>query len=311
MTQGAANSAADASGGAACQAEAAPDGDNERAHARDDALPTPRDSAVTLDRDELKYLIPAAQLRAFVRTLRSELAPHHFTGQGANLLPEAQHFTTTVYFDTASRALLRASRAEPDRNVKLRARAYYDVHSSLAELATDPAQIVRHQPWVFLELKRRAGTRTSKHRLRLPRGEVARFFSAGGAEPAAVAHAAPDAAEAAAIRTFCAALGEPLVPSCAVNYRRIALEDGAGALRVTLDLELAFYAPPRDLLARSAPLSRENLGTPAGTAPACLLEIKLRGQLPAWLARALDEARAKEQRISKFVLASEAVHGHD
>jgi hypothetical protein len=303
VSQGAAKSAADASGSAARPAEAAPD-------VRDPFGPV-RDSAVTLDRDELKYLIPGARLGAFVRALRAELAPHRYTGQGANLLPEAQHFTTTVYFDTPSRALLRAARVEPERNVKLRARTYYDVHSSLAELATDPAQIVRHQPWVFLELKRRAGTRTSKHRLRLARAELEAFFAAGSAEPAAAAPGASDATEREAIRTFCAALGEPLVPSCAVNYRRVALEDAAGALRVTLDLELAFYAPPPDLWTRTAPFSRENLGPPCAAAPACLLEVKLREAPPAWLTRALDQAQAKRESLSKFVLASEAVHGRE
>jgi VTC domain len=303
VSHGAAESAADASGSGARPAEAAPEGDAERA--------TAHDSAVTLDRDELKYLIPGPQLAGFVRALRAELEPHRFTGEGANRLPEAQHFTTTVYFDTPSRALLRAARAEPERNVKLRARTYYDVHSSLAELATDPAQIVRHQPWLFLELKRRAGTRTSKHRLRLARAELAGFFSTDLAESTAGVESAPDALERAAVRAFCAALGEPLMPSCAVNYRRVALEDASGALRVTLDLELAYYAPPADLWTRTAPLSRENLGTSRGAAPACLLEVKLRAEPPAWLTRALDRAQAKRQSLSKFVLASEAVHGRD
>lgn len=288
MSRGATESAADASGGAARAAEAAP---------HDRAV---YDSAVTLDRHELKYLVPAAHLGGFVRALRAHLRPHRFTGQGANLLPDAQHFTTTVYYDTPSHALLRAARAEPERNVKLRAREYYDMHSSLAELATDPGQIVRHQPWVFMELKHRTGTRTSKHRLRLRRSELDTFFS--GADEA------PHDAERAAIRSFAADLGEPLVPSCVVNYRRVALEDEAGALRVTLDVELAFFVPPVGLWTRG-PLVRGNLGAPCAAPFGCLLEIKLRDETPAWLARALEQAHAKSEHISKFLLASEAIHG--
>lgn len=266
----------------------------------------PRDSAVTLDREELKFSIPTARLGGFVRALRAQLSPHRFTGEGANRLPEAQHFTTTVYFDTPSRALLRAARAQPERNVKLRAREYYDVHSSLAELATDPAQIVRHQPWVFVELKRREGTRTFKHRLRLERGELDALFRA---PEAALQGADARREERDAILAFCGSLGEPVAPSCIVNYRRVALEDAAGDLRVTLDVELGFFAPPPELWARRGPLSRARLGAPRAAAPSCLLEVKLRGALPAWLEDALAQAQATRERFSKFVLASEAVHG--
>jgi hypothetical protein len=272
------------------------------------------DRQLTLDRDELKYAIPAHRLGAFVRALRAHLRPHRFTGEGANLLPEAQHFTTTVYFDTPSRALLRAAATEPERNVKLRVREYYDVHSSLAELATDPAQIVRHQPWVFLELKQRTGTRTFKHRLRVERAELAAFFQAPDATasvPNPGAGPRPDgwAEERAAILLFRASLAEPLAPSCVANYRRLALEDESGRLRVTLDVELGCYAAPGDLWTRRGPLTRESLGPPCAAAPTCLLEVKLRDATPAWLAHALEQAQAKRERISKFVLASEAVHG--
>lgn len=286
-----------------------------RAAASGAAQATPgADRHLTLDRDELKYAIPAHRLGAFVRALRAQLRPHRFTGHGANLLPEAQHFTSTVYFDTPSRALLRAAVAQPERNVKLRVREYYDVHSSLAELATDPAQIVRHQSGVFLELKRRTGTRTSKHRLRLERAELAAFFQApdaAGRVLNAGAAQRPDgwAEERAAILAFCASLAEPLVPSCVANYRRLALEDESGQLRVTLDVELGFYAPPDDLWTRRGPLTRESLGPPCAAAPTCLLEVKLREATPVWLARALEQAQAKRERFSKFVLASESVHG--
>lgn len=294
MSGGAAKPSAEASGAA----QAIPDADRH----------------LTLDRDELKYAIPAQQLGGLVRALRARLRPHRFTGQGANLLPEAQHFTSTVYYDTPSRALLRAAVAQPEHNVKLRARAYYDVHSSLAELATDPAQIVRHQPWVFLELKRRTGTRTSKHRLRVERAELAAFFqtpdaTASVSDADAARRPAGWAEERAALLAFCASLGEPLAPSCVANYRRLALEDESSQLRVTLDVELGFYAPPHDLWTRRGPLARESLGPPCAAAPACLLEVKLREATPIWLSRALEQAQAKRERLSKFVLASEAVHG--
>jgi hypothetical protein len=262
---------------------------------------------LTLDRDEHKYLIPPARLAGFVRALRARLRPHRFTGEGANRLPEAQHFTTTVYFDTPSRALLHAAQSDPERNVKLRAREYYDVHSSLAELATDPEQIVRHQPWIFLELKRREGMRSTKHRLRLDKRALSDFFAQA---PDAAGHD-DDAGARAAILAFSRSHAEPLAPSCVVNYRRVAFEDQPGQLRVTLDVELAFYAPPAQLWTSTGALARGGLSAPRAGAPACLLEIKQRDGTPDWLAHALEAAQASPERVSKFVLASEAVHGRD
>jgi hypothetical protein len=37
--------------------------------------------------------------------------------------------------------------------------------------------------------------------------------------------------------------------------------------------------------------------------------VKRRAETPAWLTRALGECGAREESFSKFILASEAVHG--
>jgi hypothetical protein len=41
----------------------------------------------------------------------------------------------------------------------------------------------------------------------------------------------------------------------------------------------------------------------------CLVEVKRRSDTPDWLVRALAETGAREESFSKFMLASEAVHG--
>src|SRR4051794_28741328 len=101
---------------------------------------------ITAVRDEVKYLVDQAQLSDLVTALGRALPHHRFTGAGANTLPRPRHFVTTIYFDTADRHQFRAARDESQPSLKMRAKEYYDLHPSLAELATDPRQIVKYQP---------------------------------------------------------------------------------------------------------------------------------------------------------------------
>ncbi len=264
------------------------------------------DRAITADRRETKYLIAADRSAELVRTLHRELAAHRFTGQGANLLPEAQNFSTTIYFDTKSHALLRSAHENAEENVKIRAREYYDLHPSLAELATDSVQIVRHQPRLWFELKRRERDRTIKHRLQLDKARLLEFLRS---EPTLTGASAQQPGEAWAIRSVCRALGEPLEASVLVNYRRQAFQDPTGELRVTVDLDLAFYAPPADLWARKQALVRGTFGVPRAVERVCLVEVKQRTATPAWLERALSAAGGQLTPFSKFLRAGQAVYG--
>ena len=137
------------------------------------------DARMTAEREETKYLVAPAHWERLATELSRRLPGHRFTGAGANRLPDAHHYVTTIYFDTPSRALVRAAATTVDRNLKIRAKEYYDLHPSLAEVATDPAQIVRYQPWLWFEIKRRDGSRTRKQRFRLPKGDVGSFFAEG------------------------------------------------------------------------------------------------------------------------------------
>ena len=106
---------------------------------------------------------------------------------------------------------------------------------------------------------------------------------------------------------FTATLNEPLVPSCLVNYRRLAFEDGQAALRVTVDLDVAFYTPPADLWERKRALVRGSFGPAVNRAPGCLIELKQRAAQPAWLTRALEDLGARPEAFSKFSAASLAL----
>ncbi|HEY8947095.1 MAG TPA: VTC domain-containing protein [Polyangiaceae bacterium] len=270
------------------------------------------DERMTAEREETKYLIAPEHVPVLVRELAAQLPPHRFEGEGANRLPDPHHFVTTIYFDTASRAHYRAAVLDQEHNVKVRAKEYYDLHPSLAELATNPAQIVRYQPWVWFEIKRREGPRTLKRRFRLPKRHVPEFFAGGHLVPEALVQpGAGQSTEEEDLREvvkYCSSLEEPLTASALVNYRRLSFQDRLGALRVTLDLGLSFYAPPADLWSRAHALVRSTLGPSCGGSRQAVLEVKRRAACPAWLKRVLEGA-GDTVPFSKFVAASAAVHG--
>jgi hypothetical protein len=273
-----------------------------------------RDARMTAERDEVKYLVAHSDLAHVSAELARRLPHHRFTGQGANLLPKPQHFVTTVYFDTASRHQYRAARAHAGHNLKLRAKEYYDMHPSLAELATDPSQIVRYSPVLWLELKAKDGTQTSKQRIGIPKRDVSTFFARTQITPEMIAltqptHGAEGERVLQEIARYCSRFGEPMQASCLVNYRRLPWQSEAGDLRVTLDVDLAFFPAPADLWQRRSALVRETLGTPAAREPGGVLEVKALGAVPAWLTTLLGERTAGQSPFSKFEAASAAVHG--
>jgi hypothetical protein len=272
------------------------------------------DHGITADRQEVKYRVDGDRLDELLAALTLRLPRHRFTGEGANGLPDPQHFVSTIYFDTPSRALYRAACVDGDHNVKLRVREYYDLHPSLVELATDPSQIVRYQPWVWLELKTRDLDRATKQRIRLRKRDVPRFLaSADGADhvDGIDSVAAPGGGDdaALAIAETCRQTGEPLSASCLVNYRRFSWQTPDGALRITVDRDLAFFAPPADLWQREQTLLRSTLGPVRGRDAGGLVEIKHRAALPAWVAQTLAAVAARAVSFSKFVASSTAVGG--
>jgi hypothetical protein len=278
----------------------------------DVARPPTGDEQITAEREETKYLLPRERFTALARLLEQKIPLHRFTGEGANRLPDAHHFVTTVYFDTPTRRHFRAAIADGEHNIKLRAKEYYDLHPSLAELATTPDQIVRFQPWVWIEMKRREGTKTMKRRFRLPKREVPVVFAGGTLSGEALLHEAEREAALAGVNDlvdYTDRLGEPLVASCLVNYRRLSWQLPDSSLRITVDIDLSFYSAPRDLWHRERALVRSLLGAPAAAEPRLVIEVKRRSALPGWLIQALEQSRAEPVSFSKFVAAAGAVNG--
>lgn len=266
------------------------------------------DAAITAERQELKFLVAKEGLAALKAAIRAELAPHRFTGEAANRLPDAQHFVTTIYFDTASRSYYQAAQSNRESHVKVRAKEYYDLHASLAELATDPEQILRYQPWLWFELKRREGAVTSKRRFRFPKLAAATLFDEQ-APPELRLDVPSERADAEALIAHVRAQQEPIAPSAVVNYQRLSFQNPDSTLRVTIDTGLSYFAVPAGLFRRTRPLSRGELGRPAATQSRAVVEVKLRSEMPPWLEAALSRCSEGQVSFSKFISASGAVHG--
>ena len=193
------------------------------------------DVAITAEREETKYLVSAERLPALSRSIASRLEAHRFTGEAANRLPGAHHFTTTIYFDTPSLSYYSAARHNQLSNVKIRAKEYYDLHPSLAELATDPEQILRYQPWLWFELKRREGLTTSKRRFRFPKAAAATLFDEAQ-PPLDLPQGGQEQSDAEALIDHVRAQAERIAPSAIVNYRRLSFQNPDSTLRVTIDV---------------------------------------------------------------------------
>jgi hypothetical protein len=271
-------------------------------------VPTP---SITENRSELKYRLTAGQAVDLVTGVAAHLPEHRYEGKGGNRLPRARHYVTTIYFDTPTRDLYRAA-SQNEENLKLREREYYDVHPELAELATHAQDLVRYDPVLWIEIKRKSSSRTTKQRVGVPKSQVQAFLQHGevtremrGIEQSrSAAQGVID--ELLALREQ---LTQPLAASCLVNYRRTAWQDASAALRVTLDQRLCCFAPPADLWTRQAALVGESLGSAAWTERDYILEVKTKGEPPQWLAQLLAQCQAQASSYSKFVTASRAVHG--
>ncbi len=276
------------------------------------------DRRMTADRQEIKYLLSADDARSLAERADRELVRHSYSGRGANSLPGADHYVTTVYFDTENRDMYRQSLAD-ESSTKVRAREYYDDHPDLVELATDPEQLIRYNPVVWLEIKHRDRQKTRKRRVGLPKRDIPSFFGRGEITPEMVDLIERDHGAAAhevlrELEALFQRFDQPLQAQCLVNYRRAAWQGPTGGLRLTIDDSLAVFRPPRDLWTRSTPLTRASLGERCHRFTARILEVKSRASWPPWLRTFLAGHSSAELpgcpgvRFGKFLLASTVIH---
>jgi hypothetical protein len=259
--------------------------------------------AMVEERSEQVYFLAPAATPTFVDVVASHLDEDAYCRSDAS---GRAHYVTTLYFDSESRAIARA--CETGAGMRLRAREYYD---------RLPAAVQR-EPLLWLEVKTRAGASTRKVRFAIPSDEVPTYLHDGVIDPSTLEqeHARwTGSAELVLheIGQLCMLASGPLRPDCVAQYRRRAWQDASETLRITLDTELAFHRPPAHPFADGHSLSEALTEPPVARVVDSLVEIKRRGDSPAWLSqlvRELDMRPASEglHSFSKFVAASRAVH---
>ena len=216
----------------------------------------------TFERIEKKYLLTHAQFCA----VRARLEPH-FTQDAYGV-----HTIHSVYYDTEDFALVRASLAKPRYKEKLRLRSYGTPEG---------------ESRVYLEIKKKYEGIVYKRRAGLTLNQ-ARAFNAWGVLPKAQSADAQIFAEIGWMRTRYA-----LRPRAVLSCERVALFGCENAqLRVTFDANMRFRTTALDLAAQdTGALLRPNL---------YLMEIKVPGALPVWLARILCEEDVWPVSFSKY-----------
>jgi hypothetical protein len=248
---------------------------------------------LTADRSETKYLLP----RERAERVGAELSRHHHVARVAGISVETAQSITTVYFDTRSRRLYREGMTSASR-LRIRAREYDD--GGRASL--------------WLELKRRQGSHSTKRRIGLSPSVVPWFLAHGRIteERIRLHHARGQETEAIVLEellAICVSYREPFEARAVVTFERLAWQEPAGGLRVTLDRELTFYPPPADLWTRTGSPVREKLGPARRIERRAILEVKTRDTEPTWLGEILARSGAALGEFSKFEEASRAVHG--
>jgi hypothetical protein len=176
-------------------------------------------------------------------------------------------YSRTTYYDTPDLSYYRSCRGPVKR--RLRVREY-----AAPSDADEPPVVLTDR--CFLELKCSTGDARTKNRVAFAPAEL----------PSRLA-AFTDA---------------PLAPTVATWYRRRALVDGAGMLRLTLDDRL-LLCRPRPIGSAFGELGD---GEILGRGPAFVLEYKCCGAPPAWLIDALEGLR-EATGFSKFQLGMHAV----
>ncbi len=221
------------------------------------------DSIITsFSRYEVKYFMTPAQQAELLPLLEEHLSMDSY----------GRHTISNIFFDTPSYEITRASIEKPVYKEKLRVRAY----------GTPDPQTGR----VFVELKKKYRHIVYKRRIALPVPEANAFLLEG------VRPASSDPQITREISQFMA-MHHP-APRVFLSYDRIAMfgrDDPE--LRITFDTNLLWRDTDLDLCsgAYGAPILPDNR---------VLMEIKVPGAMPLWLARLLSEKRLFRTSFSKI-----------
>ena len=233
------------------------------------------------DQRERRYLVDPERVPDILTALGDRLPLMSYVPGSS------RSFVVTTYLDSSERAYLSmVERSAGHLSLKVRVREYMP----LREANGRPEKLLSGAT-CFLERKERVGQLRVKQRIELPKAEIAAVLR--GEMPLA-----GDRTVVSALRAELDA--HDLEPVLVSRYMRRVFGSDRG-LRVTVDEDIGFHAPPQRLYEQVAALTPEVLGTPVGRGPDHILELKEPSALdtPAWLVSLLDELEPAD-RFSKF-----------
>lgn len=213
-----------------------------------------------MKRRELKYIIDRDQESYFREKIKGRVTPDQF---GLTVI-------SSLYYDTPDRRLITRSIERPSFKEKIRLRSY------------GPATATS---FAYLELKRKAFGIVYKRRIQTNIPDATRFFKGENG-------VFPDSQIAREI-TYFRDFYNDLEPSCITIYDRTAFIEPDGDLRLTIDNSPRFRTDKLDLLYPTD-------GTPLLPDGHSILEIKILGSMPLWLADILDEGKIYKNSFSKY-----------
>lgn len=215
---------------------------------------------VVMKRYELKYLMDKAQTAFFREGLRGRMEADAY----------GKTSIASLYYDTPTYQLIRASLEKPEFKEKLRLRSY--------GMATEDSP-------VYLELKRKAHGIVYKRRVPTTIPLVEKFFSGEG-----------DICGGGQINRELVAFRDhygTLVPACLIIYDRVAYFEPGGDLRLTIDESPRYRVRDLDL---QTSMEGKNL-LPEGHT---ILEIKVQQAMPLWLSKLLSDGKIYKSSFSKY-----------
>jgi len=215
---------------------------------------------MVFERHEKKYRLSEEQYLALRKRLEEHMRPD----------PYGRHTICSLYFDTPDFLLIRRSLSKPKYKEKLRLRSY---------------GLPGPETTVYLELKKKLDGVTYKRRAAMPYAQAQGYLLRGETPE----QQGQILREIDWFRDFY----KP-VPRVLLFYERIALyglEDPA--LRITFDTDIRWRMERFDL-------TEGDDGRPLLQPGERLMEIKVAGALPFWLARMLSELKIYPTSFSKY-----------
>ena len=221
----------------------------------------------TFQRMEKKTTLPSSVAEELLACIATRMIPD-------GNCPDGRPYTVcNLYFDAADDHVIRRSVELPYYKEKLRLRSY-----------GVPTPDTR----VFLELKKKQGGVGTKRRAGLTLREAEAFLQ-NGVHPAGLAY--PDEQVLREVDYYRS--HQAVEPRVYISYRRAAFHDRLDpSFRVTFDT---------DLISRRHDLHLDagRYGTPLLTEGTTLLEVKFKGAVPFWFARAMSDFGLSFHTFSK------------